>query len=72
MTKAKWIALLVTLIAAAGILLYAAVDAGVVQAMPPRTVEVRNIFVDVNQDGLLDLILEGDVILNESPLAGAE
>jgi len=32
----------------------------------PEIVKVENIFADVNGDGVLDIILKGDIILNSS------
>ncbi len=62
------LALMVILIAAAGLFVYYLASVGFASAKPEVT-HVERIFVDVDGDGQLDLLLEGDVIFNSGPLA---
>lgn len=68
MNKPKLIALLVILIAALFVAAYGLWAMGIIGAQAAAGELVQNVFVDINGDGQLDLLLTGEVIYN-SPLS---
>lgn len=64
MDKSKLIALLVILIAALFVAAYGLWAMGIIGAQAAAGEPVQNVFVDVNGDGALDLLLTGEVIYN--------
>lgn len=68
MNKQKLIALLVILVCAVFMVAYGLWAMGIIGAQAAAGEHVQNVFVDVNGDGQLDLLLTGEVIYN-SPLS---